>query len=406
MKLSALIIALLPFVSLGQPDVSYLIIARNAGDKIVANGDTIRVMGFAQTLGANPKIPGPTLVMNEGDSVYIDLWNVSQGAPHTIHLHGLDVNQANDGVSHLSFDVGHMEHGYYKFKAPHAGTYLYHCHVGSIVHIQGGMYGQIIVRPTDGSNSTWDGGYDYDVTMAMMFSEIDTTWHNDTIINHDHDSTSLIHYVTVRDYNPQYFLVNGMSDHQITDSNFQLTTSVGALNYLRLTNIGYRWNKVIFPASFGCTIIDSDGRPLPITELSDTVVVYPGERYGVLGTFLSELTDVIKVEYYDMFTGELGNTQLVPVVVDGYVDREKFENEDDELSLFPNPTCDELFVSYRGEGPEANPCRIINSMGETIHRFTVDGTNAVDVRNLSSGIYLVEVSYGNGNRSVKTFVKW
>ena len=118
-----------------QQDLNFLLIARNTGEKILTNNDTIRVFGFAQSLGEQPGVPGPTLEMNEGDSVHIDLWNVSQGAPHTIHLHGLDVDQQNDGVPHLSFDVHHMDHGYYHFKAPHAGTYLYHCHVASTIHV-------------------------------------------------------------------------------------------------------------------------------------------------------------------------------------------------------------------------------------------------------------------------------
>ena len=101
--------------SVAQQTVNELIIARNTGKKVLANMDTIRVFGFAQDLLYNPNVPGPTITANEGDSVHLDLWNVSQGAPHTIHLHGLDVDQQNDGVPHLSFDVAHMDHGFLSF---------------------------------------------------------------------------------------------------------------------------------------------------------------------------------------------------------------------------------------------------------------------------------------------------
>lgn len=85
------LIAALIFISLigksyAQQDVNLFLIARNTGQKVLANNDTIRIFGFAQSLGAQPGVPGPTLYANEGDSVHIDLWNVSQGAPHTIHL--------------------------------------------------------------------------------------------------------------------------------------------------------------------------------------------------------------------------------------------------------------------------------------------------------------------------------
>ena len=99
-----------------------LLIARNIGKKILDDGTEIRTFGYATKLSENPDIPGPTLIYEQGDSVTIDMWNVSQGAPHTIHLHGLDVNQQNDGVPHLSFDVEHMDHGFYRFMAPHPGT--------------------------------------------------------------------------------------------------------------------------------------------------------------------------------------------------------------------------------------------------------------------------------------------
>ena len=86
-----------------------LLIARNTGSKVLEDSTVIRILGYAEKLSANPSMPGPTLTYYEGDSVIIDMWNVSQGAPHTIHLHGLDVDQQNDGVPHLSFAPEHMD---------------------------------------------------------------------------------------------------------------------------------------------------------------------------------------------------------------------------------------------------------------------------------------------------------
>ena len=134
--------------AMAQEVVNHLLIARNLGEKVMHDGLSLRTFGFAQTLNEQPPIPGPTLYANEGDSVVLDLFNVSQGAPHTIHLHGLDVNQENDGVPHLSFEVHHMDHGFYYFVAPHPGTYFYHCHVVSSIHVQAGMYGVFIVKPS------------------------------------------------------------------------------------------------------------------------------------------------------------------------------------------------------------------------------------------------------------------
>ena len=76
------------FISLGQQVVNHQLIARNLGEKEMHDGVVLRTFGFAQSFSEQPPIPGPTLYANEGDSVVLDLFNVSQGAPHTIHLHG------------------------------------------------------------------------------------------------------------------------------------------------------------------------------------------------------------------------------------------------------------------------------------------------------------------------------
>ena len=78
-----------------QIDYSKLIIGRNMGTHTFHDGEQTRIFGFTETLSAATKIPGPTIYLNSGDSVKLDFWNMSQGAPHTIHLHGLDVNQQN-----------------------------------------------------------------------------------------------------------------------------------------------------------------------------------------------------------------------------------------------------------------------------------------------------------------------
>lgn len=321
----------------GQQNISKLLIARNTGKKVLANQDTIRVFGFAETLSQQPGVPGPTLIANQGDSVHIDLWNVSQGAPHTIHLHGLDVDQQNDGVPHLSFDVGHMDHGYYHFKAPHAGTYLYHCHVASTIHVQAGMYGLIIIKPTDGSNTTWDGGYAYNKEYSYFLSEIDTTWHRDSVLLHDHDTSHTVKAVRIPKFSPQFFLVNGFSDQQLVSENVVFSSSENEVNYVRLANIGYYGNRVIFPAELNAKIISSDGRPLINEEHSDTVYLFPGERYGVLTQASSEFSGQIQFDYINLNTMMVKNTQVVSTNVSGVFSVENLNSDRLAFDVAPNP---------------------------------------------------------------------
>lgn len=328
----------------GVSQTDVFLIGRTLGEKVIPNGDTLRIFGFAPNLGTHPPIPGPLIEANQGDSVHIDFWNVSQLHHHTIHLHGLDVDQANDGVPMLSFNVGHMEHGWYHFKAPHAGTYLYHCHVGSTVHLQAGMYGPIIIRPSDGSKTTWDGGYAFDTETMLFMSEFDTFWHSDSILDHAHDTLAALDPLPVPRFNPDYFLINGLSDQQLEDT-IQLDSKTDYVNYFRLVNIGYCSNKVIFPASLDAKIVDSDGRPLPSPEFNDTVEVYPGERYGVIAESSVALVDSIEVHYFNMMTGALEDIQYVKVDIE-------VSNKVKELpalkfiKLVPNPVDHELNVMF------------------------------------------------------------
>src|SRR5579871_493576 len=53
--------------------------------------------------GYNGQIPGPTLRVNEGDTVRVHLIN-NLPVPTTIHWHGIDVPTNEDGVPGLSQD--------------------------------------------------------------------------------------------------------------------------------------------------------------------------------------------------------------------------------------------------------------------------------------------------------------
>ena len=372
------------------------LVARTIGQLELSDGNSVRIFGFNTTLFAPPLTPGPTLEMIEGDSIILDFFNFSQGAPHTIHLHGLDVNQENDGVPHLSFEVHHMDTGTYRFRAPHAGTYLYHCHVISTIHVQAGMYGLIIVRPPDGSNTTWDGGTAFDQEHLFFTSEIDTTWHNDSVLNHDYDTSMMMHPVPVPVYHPQHFLINGLSNQQLDDS-LEVNTSVGAVNYLRVANIGYCGNRYILPAGLNAEIVASDGRPLPQVEISDTLEVYPGERFGILGTATTEFLDSIAIEYIDMNTGLVKDVQYIQVSVEGTFTVPEPLVSAANWQLLPNPTDGNASLLVESPLAEQVSVRILNLEGKLVaHLEKVqigEGSQRIPllVDHLAPGLYMVEV---------------
>jgi FtsP/CotA-like multicopper oxidase with cupredoxin domain len=386
------------FTSVCQQDINLLLIARNTGKKVLANNDTVRVFGFAQSLSKQPNVPGPTIYANEGDSVHIDLWNVSQGAPHTIHLHGLDVDQQNDGVPHLSFDVPHMEHGFYHFKAPHAGTYLYHCHVASTIHVHAGMYGLIIIRPSDGSNTTWNGGHTYVQEHAYILSEIDTTWLRDSVLLHRHDTSVAITEVKLPKYDPQFFLINGFSDQQLADEEVKFESNIGQVDYIRFANVGYCGLRVIFPPELDARIISSDGRPFDEIEKADTVYLYPGERYGVLTEPRSEFKGQIRFEYLDLNTMRLRNTQMVPVNVNDAVGVHELNENEFPFKILPNPSSQEVKIEFELERSANVKIRILSLQGKLImdmpYQEFHSGLNSFIIEKavLIKGVYMAQLS--------------
>lgn len=228
-----LVIILYTNTSSAQTKRYYSLYMRTTGIIDLWDGKKTTTYGFASKLAQNPPLPGPLIQANEGDSVIVDVRNLSQGPPHTIHWHGLDVDQDNDGTPATSFEIHHMELGTYRFKATHAGTYIYHCHMGDVVHVQMGMYGSVIIHPADSSKRAWNQGPAYDVDYNWLTSEIDKAWH-DTVPNTDHkaDSNSGHETFAVPIYKPNYFLVNGKSHQQIKADSLHILVLIKTKLYI------------------------------------------------------------------------------------------------------------------------------------------------------------------------------
>ena len=365
------------------------------------DGSQTRLMGYTQLLGSPIDLPSPTIIVTEGDSVELKLRNFSQPAPHTIHLHGLDVDQQNDGVPHLSFQVNHGENKSYFFRAPHPGTYLYHCHVFSSLHVQGGMYGLLIVKPSQ-PNITWTGGYPYEKEYAWLTSEIDSNWHTMAVINQPYDSTVMSY--AIPDFDPQYFLINGKSETQLDLTNAGVEAAANEEVYLRLANIGFYGNRYVFPDNLNARIISSDGRPLPAIENSDTLFVYPGERYGVLFNSSVEFTDSILVDYLNMNTQLSKSQQKVPVDISGFASILNLEKES-LLRIYPNPSQNYVNIEISDKFDNFI-VELIAVDGRKLNQFEFEEPyGQFEIDNLPKGYYIVRVKIDQRHVISKILIK-
>jgi plastocyanin len=253
------------------------------GYMTLPGGEQLYIWGYSLTnQPGSATLPAPALEVNEGDRVEITLTNIGpekQGIKrlaHTIHFHGLDTDQQNDGVPHTSPAIQVGESFKYNFTAKHAGTYFYHCHVDTIEHLQMGMYGAFIVKAKNGANEAWTGGPTYVKDYVFLLNEIDPVWHQAVEKGKPYDRT---------DFHPRYWTINGKAfpDTEKDPTSF-IEGKVGETVLIRIINSGYESHS-FHMHGYHFQLIASDGRPLPEPLTKDTVLLGPGERYDLLVTF-------------------------------------------------------------------------------------------------------------------------
>jgi FtsP/CotA-like multicopper oxidase with cupredoxin domain len=272
----------------------------------MADGTSIRTWSFGSGFNGDRSVPGPVIEGVEGQIVQVTL---NSDMPHSIHLHGLDVDQANDGVPSTSGYVARMRggsmmnfgrvNGYtnlgspftYTFNAPHAGTYMYHCHVDTVLHMEMGMYGTVIIRPPDGSTEVaWTGGPVIDKEYIWHLHTFDSSWHSGMM-------GMVSGPGTVR-HRPDYFMINGRDGaNLLVDPTTAIKAGPGQQVLIRLINLGYQLALVKL-GGLTFEVIASDGRPLAKVLHTTSQMIAPGERYDLLFAMPESGSLTATVDYY------------------------------------------------------------------------------------------------------------
>lgn len=96
-------------------------------------------------------VPGPELRVTQGDLVEVTLHNRDIADGVTLHWHGYDVPNGEDGVAGVTQDAVLPGDSFtYRFVADEPGTYWYHTHQNSSAGVQRGLFGTLIVEPRSG----------------------------------------------------------------------------------------------------------------------------------------------------------------------------------------------------------------------------------------------------------------
>jgi FtsP/CotA-like multicopper oxidase with cupredoxin domain len=106
-------------------------------------------IGGQEAWAFNGSVPGPELRVNQGDRVQVTLVNHLPEST-TIHWHGVVLPNAEDGVAGVTQDAVLPGAEYtYEFVARDAGTYWYHSHQQTEAQLPRGLFGPLVVLPTD-----------------------------------------------------------------------------------------------------------------------------------------------------------------------------------------------------------------------------------------------------------------
>jgi FtsP/CotA-like multicopper oxidase with cupredoxin domain len=257
-------------------------------------------------------------------------------------MHGIEPDPRNDGAGHTSFEV---TGGYtYQFRAQRgldgdpnsgtAGTYFYHCHVNTVLHVQMGMFGPLIIDPPQGRGWAFVDdpvGYDPRAETLLVPFAVDPRWHD---LGHaaglDGEDVGL------NRFEPSHFYLLGAdlnapwpSTPVKTVGRIAATAEPDLPALLRINNATYFPTIIRFHGGLKAEVISHDGRPLrntsvspkspPVSILTDIVGFGAAERYDMRlrppeGAKPGE-TFGISVDWVHWITNEVIHTETREVVV-------------------------------------------------------------------------------------------
>ena len=233
------------------------------------------------TFGINAPYLGPTLFLNKGDSVSMNVNNHLMDTT-TIHWHGLHVSAMNDGGPHTTIAPGALWNPKFKVR-DHAAMYWYHPHLHMMtnLHASLGAAGLIIVRDSIEKTLNLPRKYGVDDFPLVLQSKCFDT-NKQILIDNASDSVMLVNgtlnaYLPVPAQVIRLRLLNASSE--------------------RVYNLGFQGNLSFHQ-------IGTDGGLLNVPVALTRLRLAPGERADILVDFNGKQGQTINLM---SFASELPN---------------------------------------------------------------------------------------------------
>ena len=222
-------------------------VAKRIGDA------TVRMLAY------NGSIPGPTLRVQQGSEVVVDVANEGD-LEATVHWHGLRLDNRYDGTHETQAPIPVGGSFSYRIAFPDPGVYWYHPHIREDYGQELGLYGNIVVVPADAD-------YWPPVHREIFLTLDDVLLEDGRIAPFSPAETT---FAAMGRYGNE-FLVGGEND-------LALGAQVGEVVRFYLTNTANtRVFNVALPGA-RIKLVGGDSGRVEREELVDSVVLAPSER--------------------------------------------------------------------------------------------------------------------------------
>ncbi len=228
-----------------------------------------------QTMGANGNILGPTLILQQGDSINISVNNLLSDTT-TIHWHGMHVSAENDGGPHTTIPPGTTWKPAFTVRDK-AALYWYHPHLHkkTDLHVSKGIAGLIIVKDDEEAQLNLPRTYGVDdIPLVIQTKSFDSNYE---IVAHSNSDSVLMVNATL---NPYFDVPAQIIRLRILNGSSQ-----------RVFNLGLSNNEAFFQ-------IASDGGLLDAPYETTRLQLAPGERAEILLNLNNRQNDTVFLMSY------------------------------------------------------------------------------------------------------------
>ncbi|MEI6410449.1 MAG: multicopper oxidase domain-containing protein [Bacteroidota bacterium] len=227
---------------------------------------------------------GPTLIFNQGDTVYLNVHNRLNDTS-TVHWHGFHLPAVMDGGPHQVIPPGTIWKPYWKV-TNHAATYWYHPHLHMMTEKQltHGLGGFIIVRDSIESSLALPRTYGVDdIPLAIT----------------DRKFNSSNQLVDVNSHYGDTVLTNGVLNAAFTAPAQWVRFRLLDIAQERAYNIGFSDNRKFY-------VIGNDGSLLDTPVVMTRLLMAVGERYEIMVDLSGQQGSSVDLM---AFNAEFGNQQ-------------------------------------------------------------------------------------------------